>query len=367
MNVRRVTGLTAVVAGAVLLAACSGGGGKPAVPPHLPLYVNPSSAPATAAHQLDQQGNKGEAEVLQQVAAVPMAFWAAGQPGDVKAVARYAAAAAKAHQVGEVVLYNIPHRDLCGQFSSGGQTADSYKRWVASITNVINAAGGQMVVIVEPDALPDVLPPRIAQCNVTTAEVNARFQELRLAMWALSDSPNIHAYLDAGNPGMIGDPQSMASALIKAGITFGAGFSANVSNFYPTDYMAAWAHQLRWALQQAANNPAELGKLLHQAKIDVPVAQAQLALRQALAVIDVSRNGSGAPADPANWCNPPGRTLGQAPILAPWNQALQGYPDVAGLLRIKTPGVSDGSCNGGPAAGEFWPDYAVGLAKGGTP
>jgi endoglucanase len=36
---------------------------------------------------------------------------------------------------------------------------------------------------------------------------------------------------------------------------------------------------------------------------------------------------------------------------------------VDGLLWIKAPGESDGSCNGGPSAGTWWPEYALGLAE----
>ena len=32
-------------------------------------------------------------------------------------------------------------------------------------------------------------------------------------------------------------------------------------------------------------------------------------------------------------------------------------------LWIKTPGESDGECHGGPAAGAWWPTYALGLAR----
>lgn len=32
-------------------------------------------------------------------------------------------------------------------------------------------------------------------------------------------------------------------------------------------------------------------------------------------------------------------------------------------LWIKPPGESDGACNGGPEAGAWWPEYALGLAQ----
>ncbi|MYR13850.1 endoglucanase, partial [Streptomyces sp. SID724] len=32
-------------------------------------------------------------------------------------------------------------------------------------------------------------------------------------------------------------------------------------------------------------------------------------------------------------------------------------------LWIKRPGDSDGTCRGGPPAGDWWPEYALGLAR----
>ena len=57
------------------------------------------------------------------------------------------------------------------------------------------------------------------------------------------------------------------------------------------------------------------------------------------------------------WCNPPGRGLGTRPTTA------TGSVTVDAFLWIKLPGESDGPCNGGPAAGTFWPDGALALAR----
>jgi endoglucanase len=73
-------------------------------------------------------------------------------------------------------------------------------------------------------------------------------------------------------------------------------------------------------------------------------------------VIDTSRNGNG-PGD--DWCNPGGRAAGQRPTTD------TGDPLVDAFLWIKRAGESDGPCNGGPAAGTFWPQYAVGLMRAG--
>ena len=40
------------------------------------------------------------------------------------------------------------------------------------------------------------------------------------------------------------------------------------------------------------------------------------------------------------------------------------YPLVDAFLWIKTPGESDGTCSGGPAAGKWWGEYALGSCRG---
>jgi endoglucanase len=74
-------------------------------------------------------------------------------------------------------------------------------------------------------------------------------------------------------------------------------------------------------------------------------------------VIDTSRNGLGSNGE---WCNPPGRALGDRPTASTGDAAADAY------FWIKRPGESDGTCNGGPSAGTWWPDYALGLAQRAT-
>jgi hypothetical protein len=65
--------------------------------------------------------------------------------------------------------------------------------------------------------------------------------------------------------------------------------------------------------------------------------------------------------DAAQWCNPPGRALGPSPRPDPGPAGIDAY------LWIKDPGASDGPCNGGPPAGQFWPQYAITLGRGRSP
>ncbi len=141
-------------------------------------------------------------------------------------------------------------------------------------------------------------------------------------MKELGALPNARVYLDAGNPGMFADPGQLAGPLEAAGVRYGRGFSANVSNFDWTAGVVTWSQQLERALGGTVG-----------------------------AVIDTSRNGRGPYTGPTapQWCNPPGRALGPAPRLNPGPAGIDAY------LWIKDPGASDGACSGGPAAGQYWP------------
>lgn len=74
-------------------------------------------------------------------------------------------------------------------------------------------------------------------------------------------------------------------------------------------------------------------------------------------IVDTSRNGLGRWSGSEYWCNPPGRALGLRPTAHTASRLADAY------LWIKLPGESDGTCKGGPSAGTWWPEYALGLAE----
>jgi endoglucanase len=179
-------------------------------------------------------------------------------------------------------------------------------------------------VILEPDAVLHLVD------SCTPQEFHEeRFDLLKDAVERLKRQPNTKVYLDAGNAGW-SQPDALFDPLQRAGIGKADGFAVNVSNFYPT----------------AASK--EFGQ-----KLSAKVGGKHF-------VIDTSRNGNGpyTGGEPEeNWCNPPGRALGEAPTTD------TGDPLVDAYLWVKRPGESDGDCRGGPKAGEWWPSYALGLAR----
>ena len=73
-------------------------------------------------------------------------------------------------------------------------------------------------------------------------------------------------------------------------------------------------------------------------------------------IVDTSRNGAGV-ARVQEWCNARNQALGTPPTTQ------TGVALADAFLWVKTPGQSDGTCNGGPAAGKWWADYALELSK----
>lgn len=316
----RVVGL---LAGALLLSAC----GQTPPPPANPLFnqrlwVDPGSPVARAADDLRASGRAADADALRPITSQPVATWLAHD--DPAPLARRVVDAAEvAGAVPVLVLYHRPHRD-CGNYSAGGSAdAQSYAQWIASVAEIIGSR--RVVVILEPDAVPQLLS---GDCATSADEMYAM---LAGAVERLSANERTLIYLDAGHPGWIGDTDRLAQALRRSGIERADGFSLNVSNF----------------ASDAANQ--EYGDRL------------SAALGGAQYVIDVSRNGSGAPAGdgrPDSWCNPPGAALGADPQLGP-ERAF-----AVARLWVKVPGESDGDCRPGePAAGEFWLDYALRLIE----
>jgi endoglucanase len=330
MRMRAVLVLTC----AVLLVACSpaprtgnGAAGGDTVPGD-PIaadtfYVAPDSPAARQATEWRAAGRAADADQISKIAGRPQAKWITTDPARVEAETRdWIVRASAARQTALLVAYDIPHRD-CGGFSAGGAgDAASYRDWIAALIRGLGTA--RAVIILEPDAIPAALsgclpaPQRTERLSLL-AETGA----------ALTRQGSL-VYLDAGQPGWITDTAALAGALRDAGIARLAGFSLNVSNFYWTTDVTDYGHDLSQRLGGAHF------------------------------VIDTSRNGEGAATNdsaPA-WCNPPGRALGPAPTTSTGDQQLDA------LLWIKNPGASDGSCRpGAPVAGQWWPDYALGLAQ----
>lgn len=297
-------------------------GAAPTVSNRQALYANPTSNVASQGRNWSAT-HPSDSAVINRLAATPMANWFGDWNGDIQAATNsYVSAATSAGQVAVLVAYNIPERD-CGSYSSGGAaSASAYQAWIRSFA--VGIGQRTAIVIVEPDALAGM------DCLNSTDQQN-RLQLLSYAVTTLRSQTRAAIYLDAGNPTWQ-SITTISARLRAANVAAATGFSLNVSNFQTT------ASNISYGTALATNLG---GKHF---------------------VIDTSRNGNGPASGADAWCNPSGRAFGNLPTLQ------TGATDVDAYLWIKNPGESDGSCGaveGGttaPAAGVWWPQYALMLA-----
>ncbi|MFI2613381.1 glycoside hydrolase family 6 protein [Streptomyces sp. NPDC018584] len=320
----------ALAGAALLLSACSSSGGDPEEktsgrPPEQqpksedPYWVNPEGTAAKQVASYEKDGKKDEAELIRRIAEQPVSEWIVPENAEEQARG-FTEAAEKADRDALLVLYNIPHRD-CGQYSGGGAAdGNAYRAFVDQVAKGIGDR--RATVILEPDAVLHMVD------NCTPEQFHEeRYDLLKGAITKLKSLKNTKVYLDAGNAGWQ-NPDSLWEPLKRSGVEQADGFSVNVSNFQTTEAST------------------EFGKKL-SAKIGGKPF-----------VIDTGRNGNG-PYDKGKdpWCNPPGRALGETPTTKTDDPLVDAY------LWVKRPGESDGTCRGGPKAGEWWPEYALGLAR----
>lgn len=280
------------------------------------IWHNPDS-PARRQADSWRSSRPGDAALMDMIAAQPIAQWIGGWTGDVRShVRNIVGRAASDGSVPVFVVYNIPHRDCGGYSASGAQaTANGYREWIKDVAAGIN--GGRAVFVLEPDAVAQIT------C-LPAAGQEERYALLREAVSLLKGAGGA-VYIDAGNARWV-SAEVMAGRLRNAGVGEADGFSLNVSNFISTSANVSFGEALSNKLS---------GKHF---------------------IIDTSRNGAGGLAS-GEWCNPAGQALGHAPTTR------TGHRLVDAFLWIKYPGESDGPCNGGPSAGQWWAEYALGLAQ----
>ena len=293
-------------------------GGSPAADPNplagMSFYSNPkSTAHIAAAAAAETDPDSAEAVTLAKIAEQPAATWLVPEkfPLDtVQAdVAAIADAAAEAGQEPVFVIYGIPDRD-CGNHSSGGLSETDYPVWVSAIATALSTRAS--VVIIEPDAL-----ALASECG------NAPQRVAQIQQGVTSFASTVATvYLDAGHSDWI-DAATMADLLNQAGVQQVRGFATNVSN-----YNTSAAEQKFGEAVSALTNGAHF-------------------------IVDTSRNGKGTNGE---WCNPTGRAIGTTPEVTTDGGLRDAY------LWVKLPGESDGTCNGGPKAGEWWNERALQLA-----
>ncbi|MET7452528.1 glycoside hydrolase family 6 protein [Streptomyces sp. NPDC005574] len=285
-----------------------------------PFWVNPDGNAARQVAAYAKAGRDRDAERIRRIAEQPTGEWI-GAENPEREARGFTEAADRVGRTALLVLYNIPHRD-CGQYSRGGAAdGDAYRAWIDGVA--AGVGDRPVTVVLEPDAVLHL----VDGCTPDRFD-EERYALLKDAVTRLKALKNAKVYLDAGNAGW-GHPDQIFGPLRRAGLDAADGFAVNVSNFYSTEESLAYGRELS----------AKVGGKHF--------------------VVDTSRNGNGpyTGGDPdERWCNPPGRALGETPTTRTADPLADAY------LWVKRPGESDGTCKGGPKAGDWWPAYARALA-----
>lgn len=272
-------------------------------------------------------GSSEASALLARLAEQPVATWIVPERNPVTTVQADVAAiissAASAGKVPTLVIYGIPNRD-CDNHSAGGLSDADYPTWIAAIAAALTTRPS--VVIVEPDALALTTGSDGAGAGCANDTADRTVAHVRDAVATLAGTAAT-VYIDAGHSNWV-KPAVMAALLKRAGVDSARGFSTNVSNYN-----------------------ADVDEHVYAQELSRSVGDAHY-------VVDTSRNGNGSTGE---WCNPAGRALGVLPGSVRDGTLADNDAHDANLW-IKPPGESDGPCNGGPAAGEWWPEIALELA-----
>ncbi|QHT58114.1 endoglucanase [Cellulomonas sp. H30R-01] len=267
---------------------------------------------ANQSYRAWQSASGTDKTLLAKIALTPQSYWVGNWTEASKAqaeVADYTGRAVAAGKTPTLVVYAIPGRD-CGSYSGGGVAESEYARWIDTIAQGIK---GNPIVVLEPDAL-----AQLGDCSGQ----GDRIGFLKYAAKSLT-LKGAKVYIDAGHSSWL-SVDTAVNRLNQVGFEYAVGFALNTSNYQTTAASKSYGQQISQRLG---------GKGF---------------------VIDTSRNGNGSNGE---WCNPRGRALGEKPTYVNDGSGL------VALLWVKLPGESDGTCNGGPAAGQWWQDMALELAR----
>ena len=280
------------------------------------LHVASDSRAAQAA----AAATGAERAAAERLATTPTAIWLTPERYPVREVDAYVTwqleEAAAAGALATFVVYGIPWRDAGGA-SASSTRPDEYLAWVGQIARAIRRHGTLCALVVEPDALAlSAADERLAASRPVLASAVAELASSGAAV-----------YVDAGHCDWVA-AEKMAELLKEVGVEGVRGFSLNVSSYYPDAETCAYGERLA-------------------------------ALTGARYVVDTSRNGAGFGQDPrGTWENPRGTRVGRSP-----SGAGERDGQLDAWLWVKPPGESDGPANGGPAAGEWWDEKALELAR----
>ena len=287
-------------------------------PPGLGTRIAVASEAKAAKAAASEHLTGNDLAATQYLAEQPTVYWLTPEQDPIgEASTRILSLASEAraqHAALAVAVYGLPSRD-CDGHSAGGLDEADYQTWTREIGQALAAVRDvSKIVVLEPDSL-----AQAPSCG----NIDDRVRQLREAIDVLTGT-DTWIYVDGGHSNWL--PADQMAGLIGRLDRSGSirGFATNVSNYNDTAAEFTYAHAIAERLGDGAH-----------------------------ALIDTSRNGNGSTGE---WCNPAGRLVGAA-------GGTFADDIVDTNLWIKPPGESDGTCNGGPQAGVWWPAAAAELTR----
>ncbi|KAG9414653.1 hypothetical protein AC1031_008056 [Aphanomyces cochlioides] len=227
-----------------------------------------------------------------------------------------------------VIVYGLPNKDCAAGESNKGSNSDSatYLKFVKDLADLIGTR--PVIYIMEPDALG-------LHIDSSCAKTNGYLDNMMSAIPLLTnDNANASLYVDIGYWAFnTTERTQLVVEAMKQLVSKGAairGISLDTSNYRKTDEMVALCQKFVTATKNSDYR----------------------------CVIDTSRNYLGPKEGTAEWCNNRYAAIGVPPTNNTANDLIDYF------LWLKTPGESDGTCNGagissdalknGPAAGQFF-------------
>lgn len=255
-------------------------------------------------HSLVRRGRKADAAKVKLLAESPQFRWFGmwERPAVYKLRGMFEQAGA------EVPLIAV----LGDSHGCGGSAATlaRYRRWIGQLARGIGT--NEAVIAFEPDSL------GLMRCKAHVAT-------LRYAVRRLSKLPRATVYVEAGAADWM-SPREAASKLRAVGVRYVRGFMLNATHQTTT----------------AAN-------IKHGRAISRLVGGKHF-------IINTSHNGNGPLYRHGKtiWCNPPNEAAGTRPTTH------TAAPEADAYMWVERPGLSNGACNGGPAAvGSWWEKKAI--------
>ncbi len=231
-----------------------------------PFYVNPDS------HLTRAVGNT-EDPILKELLDIPTGIWLTAHIANPREyVDKIMENSAPTGKIPIFVLYNIPNLDMGQSPAIGAKTPEDYQNWIQLVADGLSLS--HAIVVVEPDALP-------LSTNLPINEQAGQIEVINQAVRTLRKNTKADIYIDIGHSNWLSVDQAV-QLLNQAGIDQADGFSVNVANFRSQDEVVEWANAV--------------SKSLGGMKF----------------IVDTSRNGVG-PDPNGEYCNPPGRALGEKP------------------------------------------------------